>query len=120
MRRSLTKGERLGRGSELTSLFRSGKRIGAGGVRLVARRNGRGFTRVAVVNARGYRRAVDRNLDRRLARETYRALKDTLAPGYDLAIVLYPRDRDRAERRAQITALLGRLGRLPGTRGKNG
>lgn len=70
--------------------------------------NGRMGPRVAVVNARGYRRAVDRNRDRRIAREAYRAVKHVLIPGHDYAIVLYPGSWRRADRRAQVDGLLRR------------
>ena len=111
MRRRLTRRERLGRGQELSRLFTEGRRVSVPGLRLVARRNGRPGPRVAVVNARGYRGSVDRNRDRRVAREAYRAAKHELEPGYDYAIVLYPGPWGRAERRKQVEVLLRRYRR---------
>ena len=110
MRRSLTKQERLGRGPELTRLFSEGRKTSAPGLRLVMRPSGLGRSRIAVVNARGYTRAVDRNRDRRIAREAWRTVKHTLPAGRDYAIVLYPGSWGRADRRARIDGLLRRAG----------
>ena len=101
----------MGRGPELSRLFSEGRRASVPGVRLVARANGRLASRVAVVNARGYRRSVDRNRDRRVAREAYRTTKHELEPGFDYAIVLYPGPWGRAERRRQVEDLLRRVRR---------
>lgn len=77
--------------------------------------NGLDRCRVAVVNARGYPGAVERNRDRRIAREAFRASKHVMIPGHDYAIVLYPGSWQRAERRAQIDGLLRRAHTRGGT-----
>ena len=78
------------------------------------RRTGLSQTRVAILPARGYRRAVDRNRDKRVVREWYRQMKHLLPSGYDLGIVLYPGSHSAAERRAQVAELLRRAGLLSG------
>ena len=115
MRRSLTRRERLGRGPELHRLFSTGKRVSSHGCKLVALANGLEWSRVAVVNARGYRRAVDRNRDRRLFRESYRLAKESFTAGLDLAFVLYPGQYSPVQRRQQFRELVERsgLGRRP-------
>lgn len=88
------------------------------GLKLVAAANGRAWSRVAVVNARGYRRAVDRNRDRRVVRESFRLSRESLSPGFDFALVLYPGEYTPAERRRQLGSLLERSGLLQRTRGR--
>ncbi len=120
MRRSLTRRERLGRGSALSDLFSSGRRVGGRGVKLVVRENDLGWSRVAVVTARGFPSAVRRNRDRRQARELYRNVKSSLRASYDIAIVLYPGPYTAPERRSQIGELLRRSGTLRELRGIDG
>ena len=108
MRRSLTRRERLGRGPALTNLFRSGRRVGGRGAKLVLRENGLEWSRVAVVTARGYPSAVKRNRDKRQVRELYRNEKPR--SGFDIAVVLYPGPYSGPERRRQIRELLVRSG----------
>jgi ribonuclease P protein component len=120
MRRSLTKRERLGRGSDLERLFAEGRKTSCRGSRLVSRRNELEWSRMAVVTARGYRRAVDRNREKRLIRESYRNLKDLLLPGFDVAFVLYPGSFAPTERREQFRELMSRSGVLREPRGIDG
>jgi ribonuclease P protein component len=120
MRRSLTKRERLGRGHDLDRLFTDGARISCHGCRLVALENGLPVNRVAMVNARGYRRAVDRNRDRRVFREAYRLAKHELGAGRDLAFVLYPGAFTPKQRRTQFREIVQRSGLGPRPRGSNG
>jgi ribonuclease P protein component len=118
MRRSLTRRERLGRGPDLDRLFSTGRQVSCRGFKLVAAANGRAWSRVAVVNARGYRRAVDRNRDRRVVRESYRLYKQSLLPGFDLALVLYPGEYPPTQRRQQLRSLLERSGMYQRSRGR--
>jgi ribonuclease P protein component len=117
MRRSLTRRERLGRGPDLDRLFSAGKQVSCHGCKFVTVANGRAWSRVAVVNARGYRRAVDRNRDRRIVRESYRLSKHSLLSGVDLAIVLYPGPYTPIQRRRQFRELIERSGLCPRSRG---
>ena len=120
MRRSHTRRERLGRGPALERLFSTGKQVSCRGCKLVAVANGLGWNRVSVLNARGYRRAVDRNRDRRVLRESYRLTRESLSKGFDLAVVLYPGQYSPEQRRGQLRELLERSGLLSGPRGIHG
>jgi ribonuclease P protein component len=104
----------------LARLFSAGTHTSCRGCKIVTRANGLGWSRVAVVNARGFKRAVDRNRDRRLVRESYRLAKHSLLPGFDCAIVLYPGQYTPQQRRRQFMELVERAGMLRGTRGNNG
>jgi ribonuclease P protein component len=120
MRRSLTRRERLGRGHDLDRLFAGGARSSCFGCRLVAIENGLTMNRVAVVNARGYRRAVDRNRDRRVFREAFRLTKGEIGTGRDIAFVLYPGAFTPKQRRAQFDEIVRRSGLASRPRGRNG
>jgi ribonuclease P protein component len=75
------------------------------------------WSRLAVIPARGHRRAVDRNRTKRLAREVFRLNKHRMAGPLDIVIVCYPGDYRFVERQEQFLQLLGRerllRGRLP-------
>ena len=77
-------------------------------MRLSWKPNGLAQTRVAVMTARGYRTAVERNLHRRRGKEAYRALKPDIRTGFDLAVVLFQGHYSFAERRNQLSGLLER------------
>jgi len=52
--------------------------------------NSLGVTRVVFVTVRSFSGAIERNKAKRRAREAWRLIKHTVAPGYDVAVVLYP------------------------------
>ena len=64
------------------------------------------LTRVVVIPARGFRTAIARNLCRRHGKEAYRALKDSITAGFDLAVLCFPGEYSFAERRNQLSCLL--------------
>jgi ribonuclease P protein component len=106
MRRSLTREERLRSRAEIQRVFKTGKSVRTGGMRLAYLPNGREYNRIVVVPVRGFRTAVQRNLCRRHGKEAYRALKPDIEQGYDLAIVCYPGEYTFAERQNQLSSLL--------------
>ena len=75
---------------------------------------------MAVIAARGYRRAVDRNREKRRAREIIRHRRPYLAAGTDMAVILYPGEYSYRERERQITSLLRRAGMLADAEGQDG
>ena len=109
MRRSLTRSERLRAANDIRRLFRSARRIEAGGLKLLVERNGIPQTRMAVVVARGCG-AVRRNREKRLTREAYRTLKDRVPPGHDLVFLVSRFGCSYAERRSTMTQVLNRAG----------
>ncbi len=110
MRRSLTRKERLRAGSDITRLFRTARRIDAGGLKLLHDENGTTTTRMAVVIARGCGGAVKRNREKRITREAYRALKGSVLPGHDLVFFVGRFGLSFAQRRSTMGQLLARAG----------
>jgi ribonuclease P protein component len=114
MRKSLTRQERLRRSKDIRGLFATGRRVEAHGVKLLFQSNGSRTTRMAVVIARGCGGAVRRNREKRITREAYRSLKETVSPGLDLVVLVIRSGAPFAERRAALTQALSRAGlRLP-------
>jgi ribonuclease P protein component len=110
MRRSLTRGERLRAGWEIKRLFRTGRRVEAGGLKLLLDRNDTVANRMAVVVARGCGSAVRRNREKRITREVYRSLKECVPPGHDLLFFVGRFGSSFAERRSLMKQLLKRAG----------
>ena len=116
MRRSLTRKERLRSNGEIRELFATAARVEGRGVKLLYRRNGGGPNRLAVVVARGCGGAVRRNREKRITREAYRSLKDTIIPGHDLVVFVVRFGEAFAERRRVLWQLIGRAGLRGGPR----
>jgi ribonuclease P protein component len=75
-------------------------------MRLHIRPNGLMYNRIVVIPAKGFPNAVQRNLCRRHGKEAYRAQKEQLQCGYDLAIVCFPGEFSFAERLSQLSRLI--------------
>ena len=110
MRRSRTRRERIGKGSEIREILSSAERVEAGGLRMAYRTNGGAVTRVAVVVGRGCGGAVRRNREKRITREAWRSLKDRVAPGHDVVFVVHRFGAGLEERRLLIAKLIDRAG----------
>ncbi len=110
MRRSLTRDERLRAGSDITRLFRTGRKVEAGGLKLMHDQNGSAVNRIAVVVGRGCGGAVRRNKEKRITREAYRSLKDRIPPGHDLLFLVARFGSTYAERRTLMMQVLRRAG----------
>jgi ribonuclease P protein component len=110
MRRSLTREERLRSGREIRGLFSAARSVEGRGVRLLYRRNDGQGNRVAVVVARGCGGAVRRNREKRITREAYRSLKETITPGHDLVFLVLRFRASLAQRRAALRHVIDRAG----------
>jgi ribonuclease P protein component len=108
MRKSLTRGERLRESGSIKGVLAEGRRVEAGGQKLLLRENDSGVNRVAVVVTRGAGGAVRRNREKRITREAYRDLKGGLRPGYDLVFVIRRFGQSFHERRAVMARLVQR------------
>ena len=91
-------------------MFAAARRVEARGVKLLYRANGRPGTRFAVVVARGSGGAVRRNREKRISREAYRSLKESVLPGFDLVFLVFRFGAPYAERRETMRQLIGRAG----------
>jgi ribonuclease P protein component len=83
--------ERIKRRAEISRVFKKGRSVSCFGARLFFLSNGLAYNRIVITFARKYGNAVKRNRARRLSREAYRFMKDTLKTGYDLVLLVYPR-----------------------------
>jgi ribonuclease P protein component len=110
MRKSLTRKDRLRSNSDIRDLFSSAPRIEGRGVKLLYRPNGTPANRFAVVIARGCGGAVRRNREKRITREAYRSLKESITPGYDLLFLIARFGLPFADRHASMRQLVGRAG----------
>jgi ribonuclease P protein component len=110
MRKSLTRKDRLRSNSEIRDLFSSAQRIEGRGVKLLYRPNGTPANRFAVVIARGCGGAVRRNREKRITREAYRSLKESINPGYDLLFFIARFGLTFADRHAAMRQLVDRAG----------
>jgi ribonuclease P protein component len=114
MRKSLTKGERLKRSSDISRVFASGRKVSCYGAKLYYRENGRAGNRLTVTLVRKYGTAVQRNRAKRVVREAYRLNKASLKKGYDMVVVLYPHTDSYRKRAAQFALLCEKAGILLG------
>jgi len=110
MRRSRTRRERIGKGTEIREILTSAAKVEAGGLRMAHRPNGSDVTRMAVVVSRGCGGAVKRNREKRITREAWRSLKDRIAPGHDVVLVVRRFGAGFEERRHLIARLIDRAG----------
>jgi len=79
-------------------------------MKLLYRSNGGQANRFAVVVARGCGGAVRRNREKRITREAYRSLKETVSAGNDLVFLVVRFGADYADRLASMSSLLSRAG----------
>jgi ribonuclease P protein component len=118
MRKSLTRRERLRKSRDVKGLFGSGRRVEAGGMRLLFKRNGTSMNRFAVIVSRGCGGAVRRNRERRITREAFRQLKPELCQGFDLLFIVGRFGQGFQERQAAVRKLsvMANLCDLAGTK----
>ncbi len=83
-------------------------------MKLLFKGNGGRENRFAVVVARGCGGAVRRNREKRITREAYRSLKETISSGNDLLFLVVRFGADYADRLAVMQNLVSRAG-LRGT-----
>jgi ribonuclease P protein component len=100
--------------NEIREVFGKGKRVGCQGAKLFVLKNKLPYNRICFTFSRGFGIAVERNRARRLGREAYRSFKPRLRCGYDLILLVYPKDTSPgyAERVGQLKFLLARAGLL--------
>jgi len=79
-------------------------------MKLLYRGNGGRENRFAVVVARGCGGAVRRNREKRITREAYRSLKETISSGNDLLFLVVRFGADFADRLAVMKNLVSRAG----------
>jgi len=111
-RYTFPKAEKVRKKAEIDRIFRQGKRISYRGMDIRVVKNDLPVTRVVFVTVRSFRGAVERNTAKRRAREAWRLNKHRVAPGYDVALVLYPEHTSFDEINSSLLFLLDKAGIL--------
>jgi len=108
------KEERLSGRDEIKNVFSKGKRIGCRGAKLFVLKNTLPGNRICFALSKGFSGAVERNRVKRLGREAYRGFKPRIKYGYDLILLVYPDNPDRAfaGRASQLEYLFSKAGLL--------
>jgi len=104
--RSFPKHLRVRKASEIDLIFKDGARFSCKGMRIQVLRTGVQESRAAFIAVRSFSGAVARNRAKRLARESWRLLRHTVKPGFDIAFVLYPGFAALSECRSAMQYLL--------------
>ena len=110
MRKNLTKKERLKGRSDLERVFTSSKRVECRGARLLILDNHLDWNRVALCPVRRFKKAVERNREKRVFREIYRSIKHQMRKGYDLVFIIYPGKFSVMDRFNQVNSLVEQVG----------
>ncbi|MCL1982988.1 MAG: ribonuclease P protein component [Clostridiales bacterium] len=77
----------LRRKSDFSLIYGKGKSVGEKYVVLFVRKNNLPYNRVAFLASKKIGNSVARNRARRLMKESYRSIKDSLAEGYDIVFI---------------------------------
>jgi ribonuclease P protein component len=97
--------ERLKKREDIRKVFKQGRLVSCSGAKLFAMRNEQPHNRIAFTFARKFGNAAERNRARRLSREVYRLMRNSLKPGFDLVLLLYP-GKDFFENRIEQLKIL--------------
>jgi len=73
--------------SDFDSIYGTGKSVGERYVVLFLKKNELQYNRIAFLASKKVGKSVERNRARRLMKESYGAIKDNLAKGYDIIFV---------------------------------
>lgn len=93
------------KGKDIQRVFRQGRAVSCPGAKLFVIRSGLPGNRIAFTFARKFGNAAERNRARRLSREVYRLARNSLEPGFDLVLLLYPGGDSFAKRTEQLGIL---------------
>ena len=77
----------LRRKEDFSSIYKKGKSIGERYVVLFYKKNSLSYNRIAFLASKKVGNSVERNRARRLMKENYRFLKDSIIIGYDLIFI---------------------------------
>ena len=102
--------EKIKRPETIRNLFREGKKVSVFGAKLFYKANNEHINRIAFTLPRGYGSAVERNYSKRLSREAYRHLKSHLNTGYDMLLLVYPKNDSFHTRCEQLRLLFSKAG----------
>lgn len=109
---SFSKSKRITKSLEISKLFREGKCFSCCGAKLFFRSNGLEFNRIVFTLSRKYGTAVERNRSKRLSRECYRLIQNSLNQGFDFSLLVYPGNDTFLNRKNQLESLFSKAGIL--------
>jgi ribonuclease P protein component len=104
------KRERLKGRNEIREVFKKRRVFSVSGAKLFVLDNGFGYNRIAFTFSRKFGNAVERNRARRVGREAYRHLRESLKQGFDLVLLVYPGRDTYTQRIDQLVSLFRRAG----------
>ncbi len=110
MKRSLTRDERIGSSSDFKKIFASAATSSCRGAKIFFIHNEKGYNRIGITLRKKYGNAVQRNYARRSMKEIFRNNKDTIKPGFDIILIIYPGDYSFRDREEQFHFLIRRSG----------
>ena len=90
VRRNFPREERLKSRRDISAVFKKGKKAPVDGAVLFYKHNALNHNRIAFTFAKKFGNAVQRNRARRLGREAYRHIRESIRKGYDLVLLVYP------------------------------
>ena len=80
--------------SDFAAIYNRGKSVGEKYVVLFVKKNGLPYNRIAFLASKKVGNSVERNRAKRLMKESYRAIRETVAEGYDLLFIARRTIRD--------------------------
>ena len=105
-----TRQERIKRPVDIQNLFKNGRKVSIPGAKLFFKPNGLKINRIAFILPRHYGNAVERNLSKRLSRESYRYFRNHIMSGYDMLLLIYPGSDFFSIRNSQLQQLVRKAG----------
>lgn len=109
MRKNLTKRERIGK-KDISRVFELSESKKNSCIRLLYCRNRITWNRIAVVLRKGYGNSVERNRAKRLVKEIYRNLKNSLPGGFDFIFFITGKLKDYKAADTTIVSLFRQAG----------
>ena len=108
--------EHLKEQDAIRKVFRQGKAFACRGAKLFVFPNALAHNRIVFTFTRKFGTAVARNRARRMGREAYRLMRNSLKTGFDLALLVYPGRDFLDERTEQLATLFSRAALFSGPR----
>lgn len=106
MKRNLTRKERLSKKSDVLKMLKIAKKFDCIDIKLYYINNNLKWNRVAILLKKGFYSAVHRNREKRIVKEVYRNLKNSIKIGFDIIFLIYPVKYSYANRFSQLKHLL--------------
>ena len=110
MRKNLTKKERIRKKKDISRVFELSESRNDSCIRILFCRNNLEWNRIAVVLRKKYGNSVERNRAKRLIKEIYRNMKNSLINGYDIIFFVNSRITEYYSTHSSVYSLLRKTG----------